>query len=77
MEANETSERGGSMEKNYEVLKHYLQSEKQAGNMKKRHSVPQMHRDEDQIVISYPNEEVCNCLLYTSESYKDQKRCFV
>lgn len=47
------------MEKNYEVLKHYLQSEKQAGNMKKRHRVPQMHRDEDQIVISYPNEEVC------------------
>ena len=42
------------MEKNYEVLKHYLQSEKQAGNMKKRHRVPQMHRDEDQIVISYP-----------------------
>ena len=71
MEANETSERGGSMEKNYEVLKHYLQSEKQAENMKKRHGVPQMHRDEDQIVISYPNEEVCKERVVIRQKYKN------
>lgn len=59
------------MEKNYEVLKHYLQSEKQAGNMKKRHRVPQMHRDEDQIVISYPNEEVCKERVAIRQKYKN------
>ena len=59
------------MEKNYEVLKHYLQSEKQTGNMKKRHRVPQMQRDEDQIVISYPNEEVCKERVVIRQKYKN------
>ena len=59
------------MEKNYEVLKHYLQSEKQTGNMKKRHGVPQMQRDEDQIVISYPNEEVCKERVVIRQKYKN------
>ena len=59
------------MKKNYEELKRFLQSEEQVLKEQKYYHVSKMQMDDEQIITSYPNQEVCQERFVIRQKYKN------
>lgn len=59
------------MKKNYEELKRFLQSEEQVLKEQKYYHVSKMRMDDEQIITSYPNQEVCQERFVIRQKYKN------
>ena len=59
------------MKKNYEELKRFLQSEEQVLKEQKYYHASKMRMDDEQIITSYPNQEVCQERFVIRQKYKN------